>query len=113
MENFRSGAAERLGLGYEQLAERNPRLVYVSVSGFGHTGPLRERAGYDAIAQAMSGMMSVTGEPSGEPVRFGVAGADLAAGMWATIGALAALHSRGTTGRGQHVDVSLLDGETS
>ncbi|TWP33805.1 CaiB/BaiF CoA transferase family protein [Leekyejoonella antrihumi] len=113
LENFRPGTAERLGLGYAQLAERNPRLVYGSVSGFGHTGPLRERAGYDAIAQAMSGMMSVTGESDGPPVRFGVAGADIAAGMWVTVGVLAALHSRTQTGCGQHVDVSLLDSQTS
>lgn len=113
LENFRPGTAARLGLGYEQLAERNQRLVYGSVSGFGHTGPLSGRAGYDAIAQAMSGVMSVTGEPDGEPLRFGVASADLGAGMWVVIGILAALSSRQQTGRGQHVDVSLLDGQMS
>ncbi len=113
LENFRPGTAARLGLGYDQLAQRNPGLVYGSVSGFGHTGPLSSRAGYDAIAQAMSGIMSVTGEADGDPVRFGVAGADLASGMWVTIGILAALIARQHTGRGQHVDVALLDGETS
>lgn len=113
LENFRPGTAARLGLGYERLSERNPGLVYGSVSGFGQTGPLRERAGYDAIAQAMSGMMSVTGEAEGASVRFGVAGADLAAGMWVTIGILAALRAREQTGRGQHVDIALLDAETS
>lgn len=113
IENFRPGTASRLGLGYDQLSQRNPRLVYGSVSGFGHTGPLSSRAGYDAIAQAMSGVMSVTGQPDGEPVRFGVASADLGAGMWVTIGILAALAARERTGRGQHVDVSLLDGQVS
>ncbi|MBB2891546.1 CaiB/BaiF CoA transferase family protein [Flexivirga oryzae] len=113
LENFRPGTAARLGLGYEQLAQRNPTIVYGSVSGFGHTGPLHERAGYDAIAQAMSGIMSVTGETDGDSVRFGVAGADLAAGMWVTIGVLAALRSREQTGHGQHVDIALLDAETS
>ncbi|MDQ6895771.1 MAG: CoA transferase [Actinomycetota bacterium] len=113
LENFRPGTAGRLGLGYAALSAENPRLVYGSVSGHGHTGPLSRNAGYDAIAQAMSGAMSVTGEPDGEPVRFGVAGADLSAGLWATIGVLAALQSREQTGRGQHVDVALVDGLAS
>ncbi len=111
--NFRPGTAERLGLGYPQLSQRNPRIVYGSVSGFGQTGPESRRAGYDAIAQAMSGVMGITGPADGEPVRFGVAGADLGAGMWATIGVLAALRSRDETGQGQHVDISLLDGQMS
>ncbi len=113
VENFRPGTAYRLGLGFEHLSVRNPRLVYGSVSGYGHTGPLSRQAGYDAIAQAMSGVMSVTGQREGDPVRFGVASADLGAGMWVTIGILAALMSREKTGRGQHVDVSLLDGQVS
>jgi len=113
VENFRPGTAARLGLGYEELRAVNPRLVYGSVSGYGHTGPMSQDAGYDAIAQAMSGAMSVTGEGDGEPVRFGVAGADLAAGMWVAIGILAALVSREQTGQGQHVDVALLDGLTA
>ncbi len=113
LENFRPGTAERLGLGYAALCAENPRLVYGSVSGHGHTGPLSRNAGYDAIAQAMSGAMSVTGEPDGEPVRFGVAGADLSAGLWVTIGVLAALQSRERTGQGQHVDVALVDGLAS
>jgi len=113
LENFRPGTAERLGLGYASLSAVSPRLVYGSVSGHGHTGPLSRNAGYDAIAQAMSGAMSVTGQPDGEPVRFGVAGADLAAGLWVTIGVLAALQSRERTGQGQHVDVSLVDGLAS
>ncbi|MCX5339216.1 CaiB/BaiF CoA transferase family protein [Streptomyces atratus] len=111
VENFRPGTAERLGLGYAALAERNPRLVYASISGYGHTGPWSARPGYDAIAQAESGMMSITGEAGGPPLRPGVATADLGAGMWATIGILAALQARTHTGRGQHLDVSLLDGQ--
>lgn len=113
LENFRPGAADRLGLGYAELSGRNPRLIYGSVSGFGQTGPLSKQAGYDAIAQAMSGAMSVTGERTGAPVRFGVAASDLAAGMWLTVGVLSALHARKTTGRGQQVDISLLDGEVA
>ena len=81
VENFRPGTAARLGLGYEELRAVNPRLVYGSISGYGHTGPMSQGAGYDAIAQAMSGAMSVTGEADGEPVRFGTSAADLAAGM--------------------------------
>ncbi|WP_407549955.1 CaiB/BaiF CoA-transferase family protein [Streptomyces sp. Pv4-95] len=111
VENFRPGTAARLGLGYEDVSAGNPGIVYASISGYGQTGPYREEPGYDAIAQALSGMMSVTGEPDGPPVRFGVAGADLTAGMWATIGILAALHERKRTGHGQWVDVSLLDGQ--
>src|SRR4029453_3585093 len=113
VENFCPGTAARLGLGYEELQALNPRLVYGSVSGYGHTGPMSRHAGYDAIAQAMSGAMSVTGEADGEPVRFGTSAADLAAGMWVTIGILAALVSREQTGQGQHVDVALLDGLTA
>ncbi|WBO61815.1 CaiB/BaiF CoA transferase family protein [Streptomyces camelliae] len=111
VENFRPGTADRLGLGYDALAARNPRLVYASISGYGQTGPWASRPGYDAIAQAQSGMMSITGEAGGPPLRPGVATADIGAGMWAAIGILAALHARESTGRGQHVDVSLLDGQ--
>jgi formyl-CoA transferase/CoA:oxalate CoA-transferase len=113
VENFRPGTAARLGLGYEELAAENPGLVYASISGYGQTGPEANRAGYDAIAQARSGIMSVTGETDGPPVRFGVSGSDLIAGTWAVIGILAALHERDRTGRGQWVDISLLDGSVS
>lgn len=113
VENFRPGAAARLGLGYEQVRVINPAVVYVSVSGYGQTGPMSQEPGYDAIAQALSGVMSVTGEPDGAPVRVGVSGADLAAGMWACIGLLAALRAKERTGEGQWVDVSLLDGQIS
>nr|WP_170309479.1 CoA transferase [Arthrobacter silviterrae] len=113
VENFRPGTAARLGLGYEELSARNPGLVYASISGYGQTGPDAHRPGYDAIAQARSGIMSVTGEAAGPPVRVGVSSADLTAGMWATIGILAALHEKGRTGLGQWVDISLLDGSVS
>ncbi|MDQ2811257.1 MAG: CoA transferase [Actinomycetota bacterium] len=111
MENFRPGAAARLGLGYEELARRNRRLIYASISGYGQTGPNAELPGYDAVAQAVSGMMSVTGEPGGEPVRSGTSSADIGGGMWALIGILAALHAREASGQGQLVDISLLDGQ--
>lgn len=103
----------RLGLGYDDLVEENPGVGYASISGYGQTGPDGERPGYDAIAQARSGIMSVTGEPDGPPVRVGVSSADLVAGMWAVIGILAALRERDRTGRGQWVDISLLDGSVS
>lgn len=113
VENFRPGTAARLGLGYPQLSAINPRLVYASISGYGQTGPYAGEPGYDAIAQALSGIMSVTGEADGPPVRVGVSTADLGAGMWALVGILAALHARHRTGRGQWVDVSLLDGQVA
>jgi crotonobetainyl-CoA:carnitine CoA-transferase CaiB-like acyl-CoA transferase len=111
MENFRPGTADRLGLGYEQLSTVNPGLIYASISGFGQTGPYAAEPGYDAIAQALGGLMSVTGEADGEPVRVGNSVADLGAAMWAAIGILAALHSRHATGRGEWIDISLLDGQ--
>jgi crotonobetainyl-CoA:carnitine CoA-transferase CaiB-like acyl-CoA transferase len=111
VENFRPGTAARLGVGYAELARHNPGLIYASISGYGQTGPSAELPGYDAVAQAVSGMMSVTGEPDGEPVRSGTSSADVGAGMWALIGILAALHARETSGEGQLVDVSLLDGQ--
>ena len=113
VENFRPGTAARLGFGFEEVSAANPGLVYASISGFGQTGPDAGRAGYDAIAQARSGIMSVTGEADGPPVRVGVSSADLTAGMWATIGILAALHEKQRTGRGQWVDISLLDGSVA
>lgn len=113
VENFRPGVAARLGLGYDDVRARNPGIVYASISGYGQTGPMAARPGYDAIAQAVSGMMSITGEAGGPPVRPGVATADVGAGMWAVIGILAALHVRSATGHGQWVDVSLLDGQVS
>jgi crotonobetainyl-CoA:carnitine CoA-transferase CaiB-like acyl-CoA transferase len=111
LENFRPGTAARLGLGYDELAAANPRLIYASVSGYGQTGPSAHLPGYDAVAQAVSGMMSITGQPGGEPARTGFSSADIAAGMFAVIGILSALHVRESTGLGQHVDISLLDGQ--
>jgi len=109
VENFKPGTLQRQGLDYASLAARYPRLIYASVSGYGQTGPLKTRAGYDAVTQAESGLMSVTGEVDGPPVRTGVPIADLAAGLFTAQGILAALVSRAATGRGQHVDVSMLD----
>ncbi|MGI8761549.1 MAG: CaiB/BaiF CoA transferase family protein [Jatrophihabitantaceae bacterium] len=113
VENFRPGVAARLGLGYEDLSAVNPGLVYASISGFGQTGPDSQLPGYDAIAQARSGIMSVTGESEGPPLRVGIASADLAAGMWTMVGVLAALYERQSSKRGQLVDVALLDAQTS
>lgn len=113
VQNFRPGTAERLGLGFAALAELNPRLIYASISGYGQTGPLAGEPGYDAIAQALSGVMSVTGPADGPPCRVGVSSADLGAGMWTLIGILSALQARHRTGVGQLVDVSLLDGQVA
>jgi formyl-CoA transferase/CoA:oxalate CoA-transferase len=113
VENFRPGTLDDRGLGYAALAATHPGLIYVSISGFGHTGPRREEAGYDAVIQAESGLMSVTGTPDGPPVRLGVAIADIASGMFAFQGLLLALIAKGRTGRGQHVDLSLLDAATA
>jgi formyl-CoA transferase len=109
IENYRPGTMEKLGLGWDVLHELNPRLVYGCVSGFGHTGPYRERAGYDIVGQAMSGLMSVTGWPGGEATRTGGPMSDTMAGLSLAIGALAALHHRDKTGEGQKVDISLVD----
>jgi formyl-CoA transferase/CoA:oxalate CoA-transferase len=113
VENFRPGTLERLGLGYAALAATHPRLVYCSISGFGQTGPRRNQAGYDAVIQAEGGLMSVTGAPDGPAFRVGVAIADLVAGLLAAQGIVLALYSRDRTGRGQHVDVGMLDGVVS
>lgn len=113
VENFRPGTLDAIGLGYDALAAKYPRLIYVSISGFGRTGPRRDEAGYDAIAQAESGLMSVTGTPDGPPVRLGVAVADLASGMFAFQGMLAALLARTRTGQGQLVEVALMDAVTA
>lgn len=109
LESLRPGAADRLGIGYEAMAARNPRLVYAAVSAFGQDGPWRDRPGVDGVIQAMSGLMSVTGTADGAPVKVGVPAADMAGAMMCSQGILAALLSRERTGRGQRVDVSLLD----
>jgi formyl-CoA transferase len=113
LENFRVGVADKLGLGYEALAQGNPGLVYCSITGYGQTGPYRDLPGYDFILQAMSGLMSVTGEPAGEPMKLGVATVDLTAGMYAAVAILAALRSRDATGRGQRIDLALMDSALS
>ena len=109
VENFRPGAMARLGLDYERLAAAHERLISCSISGFGQTGPRAGEGGYDAVIQAEGGLMSVTGDPEGPPFRLGVPVADLAAGMFAAHGILLALLARVRSGRGQHVDVGMLD----
>lgn len=109
IENFRTGTMEAFGLGYAVLAELNPRLVYCSVSAFGRTGPRADEGGYEALMQAFSGIMSITGEPEGPPVRAGVSFIDLATGTQCAFGIVSALQCRARTGRGQRVDGSLLD----
>ena len=111
IENYKFGDLERYGLAYAQLKDLNPRLVYCSVTGFGHTGPYRERPGYDFMIQGMGGMMSVTGEPGGEPQRAGVPIADIITGMYASIAICAALAHRAQSGKGQHLDLALLDSQ--
>lgn len=109
IESYRPGTATKLGLGYEQLSDINSRLVYASISGFGSSGPYAERGGYDIITQGMSGIMSVTGEPGGAPMKAGVPITDVGAGMLCAFGILAALAAREKTGTGQHVDTSLFE----
>ncbi len=113
LENFRPGTMDRFGLGYRELHARFPRLVYGAISGFGQDGPYRERAAYDLILQGMAGLMGITGEEGGAPVKVGVAVADICAGMYAAFGILAALRARERTGRGQLVDAALFDGQIS
>jgi CoA:oxalate CoA-transferase len=109
MENFRPGVLERLGLSAEALRREKPSLIWCSISGFGQDGPYRNKPAYDMIVQALSGGMSLTGEPSGAPVRAGVPIGDLAAGLYASIGVLAALNRRHQTGLGETIDISMLD----
>ena len=108
-ENFRPGVMDKLGVGYEALAAINPRLIYCAVSGFGHTGPERTTAAFDGKLQAMSGIMSITGEPSGGPMRAGFAICDTIGGITAALAVASALYQRTHTGRGQFVDVAMLD----
>ena len=111
LENLRVGSVARLGVDYARAAERQPRIVYCSISGFGQDGPYRDRAALDLVVQAESGMISVTGEAGGRGVRAGVSIADITAGMYAAFAVLAALHARERTGRGQYIDVSMLEGQ--
>jgi len=109
VENFRPGVAERLGIGYPVLQQRNPRLVYCALSGYGATGPDRSLKSFDLMAQAEAGLMSITGEPGGPPMKTGGALADMIAGSYAALGIVAALNERERSGRGQAVDVSMVD----
>ncbi|MFC7551757.1 CaiB/BaiF CoA transferase family protein [Pseudoroseomonas wenyumeiae] len=109
VENFKVGALAKYGLGYEQLKEKYPGLIYCSITGFGQTGPYAPRPGYDALIQAMGGVMSLTGEPDGEPQKVGIPVADLFAGLYGTIGILAALRHKQATGQGQQIDIGMLD----
>jgi crotonobetainyl-CoA:carnitine CoA-transferase CaiB-like acyl-CoA transferase len=111
LENLRVGTVAKLGIDYTQVRARQPRIVYCSVSGFGQDGPYRERAALDLVVQAESGMISITGEPGGPGVRCGVSIADITAGLYAAFGIMTALHARERTGRGQFVDVSMLEGQ--
>jgi len=112
-ENFRPGAMERLGYGWDALRARYPRLIYAAVSGFGHTGPYAERPAYDVIVQAMGGIMSLTGWPGGPPTRVGTSIGDIAAGLFTAVGIGAALHQRAATGVGAKLDVAMLDAQVA
>ena len=109
VENYRPGVMESLGFGYDALAKEHPRLIYASISGYGQTGPARQKGGFDLIAQGVSGIMSVTGDPDGPPVKAGVPLTDLGAGLFSVVGILAALEARHRTGLGQRIDTSLVD----
>lgn len=109
IENFKTGSLAKFGLDHAALTASNPGLVYCSITGFGHTGPRAHEAGYDFVIQGMSGFMSLTGEPEREPVKMGISISDLSTGLWAANGIQAALLMRARTGRGQHLDMSLMD----
>ena len=113
IENFRPGSLTRLGFGYEAVSALNPRLVYCSITGYGHAGPKKDLPGYDAVIQGECGLMDVTGHPHGPPTRVGVAITDYLAGLYAMNGILLALRDRDRTGKGQHVDIALMDAMTS
>ena len=113
IENFKVGGLAKYGLDYDSLSKLNPRLIYCSITGFGQTGPYAHRAGYDFIIQGMSGLMSITGEADGQPQKVGVAVTDIFTGLYSTIAILSAVHHRNETGRGQHIDMALLDCATA
>ncbi len=112
IENFKQGGLAKHGLDFASVSKKHPRLIYCSITGFGQTGPYAHRPGYDFIIQGMSGIMSVTGAEGGEPLRCGVAFTDLFTGLYSVVGILAALRQRDTTGKGQHIDMALLDAAT-
>ncbi len=113
IENYRGGTMEKFGYGYEALKEKYPKLVYAAVSGFGHTGPYSKRPAYDMVVQAMGGVMSLTGHPGDPPTRVGTSTGDITAALFATIGIVTALYDRLKTGRGQKVDVAMLDSQVA
>ncbi len=113
VENFRTGTMERMGLGYERLRAVNPALIFCSITGYGPDGPYQDRAGYDFVIQAQGGIMSITGPVEGPPMKVGVAIVDITAGLYAATAILAALQSRASTGRGQRIDVSLLEAQVA
>lgn len=111
IENFRTGTAERLGFGYETMKEINPGIIYLSISGFGRTGPLKDKTGYDLVVQAYSGLMGLTGEPGGPPVKAGFSVVDLTTGLLGAMSVITSLLHREKTGEGQYIDCSLLDSQ--
>ncbi|MFN0193770.1 MAG: CaiB/BaiF CoA transferase family protein, partial [Aestuariivirga sp.] len=113
IENFKVGGLRKYGLDYDSLKAVRPDLIYCSITGFGQNGPFAQRAGYDFMIQGMAGVMSITGEPGGSPMKMGVAFSDIFAGLHAVIGILAALYHRERTGEGQHIDISLLDSQVA
>ena len=113
IENFKPGGLKKYGLDHEAMLKAHPDLVYCSISGFGQTGPNRDKPGYDLMAQGFGGIMSITGEPEGMPMKVGVGIADVVCGLYATIGILSALRHRDQTGEGQHIDVALVDTQIS
>jgi crotonobetainyl-CoA:carnitine CoA-transferase CaiB-like acyl-CoA transferase len=113
IENFKVGGLKKYGLDYDSLKAIAPKIIYCSITGFGQTGPYANRAGYDFMIQGMAGIMSVTGEPDGQPMKMGVAFSDIFAGLHAVIGIQAALFHRERTGQGQHIDISLLDSQVA
>jgi crotonobetainyl-CoA:carnitine CoA-transferase CaiB-like acyl-CoA transferase len=113
VENYKVGGLAKYGLDYETLRKEFPRLIYCSITGFGQTGPYANRAGYDFMIQGMSGLMSITGEPDGQPIKVGVAFADIFTGLYSVIGILSALHHRHKTGQGQFIDMALLDSQVA
>jgi crotonobetainyl-CoA:carnitine CoA-transferase CaiB-like acyl-CoA transferase len=113
VENFKAGGLKKYGLSYDDVKEIAPHIIFCSITGFGQTGPYASRAGYDYLAQGMGGIMSLTGEPDGEPMKVGIGIADIMCGMYASSAILAALHHRHKTGEGQHIDLALLDTQVS
>ena len=113
VENFTPGVMDRFGLGYDTIRSANPQIIYAAISGFGQTGPYRPLPAYDQIMQGISGLMSLTGEPHGEPQKVGIAVSDIGAGMWAAFAIMAAAHHRAQHGQGQYLDISMLDGQVA